>query len=106
MGFNWNQGATYKYVGNSVACSKKDICHKLKWKWSQTIGKLTNVTRFFDFGRSSRNPKWNELQAVESEANEDWFGAVFHLEKILSLNPENKDVKTRIATAKDRLKAK
>jgi WD40 repeat protein len=55
---------------------------------------------------SSPDPKWNELQAAESEANEDWFGAVFHLEKILSLNPENKDVKTRIATAKDRLKAK
>ena len=55
---------------------------------------------------SSPDPTWNESQAVESEANEDWFGAVFHLEKILSLNPENKDVKTRIATTKDRLKAK
>lgn len=52
------------------------------------------------------DPNWHFAQAEESEKNQLWFATVFHLKKILEIDPENLNVKKRLATAEAKLKEK
>jgi hypothetical protein len=42
---------------------------------------------------------WHEQEAGECEASHHWFGAVFHLRRLLELNPLNPEVSARLAVA-------
>jgi hypothetical protein len=44
------------------------------------------------------------LQAQESEVQAQWFAAVFHLERLGSLKPDDASLEKRLAQAKDHLR--
>jgi WD40 repeat protein/serine/threonine protein kinase len=46
---------------------------------------------------------WHEQEAGECEASHRWFGAVFHLRRLLELNPLNSEVSARLAVAQGAL---
>ena len=46
---------------------------------------------------------WHEREAGECEASHRWFVAVFHLRRLLELNPQNPDVIARLAVAQGAL---
>ena len=46
---------------------------------------------------------WHEQEAGECEASHRWFGAVFHLRRVLELNPQNPEVSARLAVAQGAL---
>jgi hypothetical protein len=46
---------------------------------------------------------WHEGEAAECEASQRWFAAVFHLRRLLELNPSNPEVIGRIAAAQSAL---
>jgi WD40 repeat protein len=43
---------------------------------------------------------WHEFQAEQSEAEQDWFGATFHLEQLLALDPDSPSLTNRLLVAK------
>ena len=48
--------------------------------------------------------RWHEFQADDSESKDQWFAAVFHLERILSLHRGDQDIAERLAKARNHLK--
>jgi hypothetical protein len=47
---------------------------------------------------------WHEFQARESESEKQWSAAVFHLEHLLSLRPNDPSLVNRLTRAKEHLK--
>ena len=46
-----------------------------------------------------RQAGWHQNEAAEAESRRDWFAAVVHLQRLVKLEPENSDVRERLATA-------
>jgi WD40 repeat protein len=47
---------------------------------------------------------WHEFEAEESELEQQWFGAAFHLQQLLSIRPNNPALIDRLARAQQPLK--
>jgi hypothetical protein len=45
---------------------------------------------------------WHLAQAAEAEGGEDWFAAVFHLDRLLAGDPDNADLRRRRDRARDK----
>ncbi|MGD0260967.1 MAG: serine/threonine-protein kinase [Verrucomicrobiota bacterium] len=48
---------------------------------------------------------WHEFQAEESELEQQWFAAAFHLQRLLSMRPGDQSLAERLARAQERLKS-
>jgi WD40 repeat protein len=54
-----------------------------------------------DFSTSDEEiAAWHQRQADESEKSDEWFAVVFHLERLLALQPEDAALSNRLAAAK------
>jgi len=47
---------------------------------------------------------WHEFQAEDSEMQEQWQAAAFHLERLLELRPDDPSINVHLATVKGHLK--
>jgi hypothetical protein len=47
---------------------------------------------------------WHESQAEECEAEQQWFAAAFHLERLLNSHPDNPTLLARLDRAKEHLR--
>ena len=48
--------------------------------------------------------KWHEFQVDESESEEDWAAAIFHLEHLLQLQPNDKSLQEHLARTREQQK--
>jgi WD40 repeat protein len=48
---------------------------------------------------------WHEFEAEDSEANQEWYAAVFHLQQLLSLHPDSPKILDRLTRANEHLKS-
>ena len=51
------------------------------------------------------NPNWHLAQAIESEKNNQWFAATFHLKKLLEFESYKEDATKRLASIEKKAKA-
>ena len=53
----------------------------------------------------NREASWHAREVVAFETTRDWFPAVFHLERLVALEPANAEYRTRLDKAKAALAA-
>jgi len=48
-------------------------------------------------------PEWHREQATECEKQSNWFAAAFHLRRLVTLEPNDTDVKVRLTFAEKKI---
>jgi len=72
----------------------------------EALWKSLHTRHVEDFVTSpSQVIRWHQFQVEEAESQENWPAAVFHLKRLLSLNPGDTAVSTHLATVTERLKS-
>jgi eukaryotic-like serine/threonine-protein kinase len=72
-------------------------------RWQSLKNSLPNGARFLP---ELADERWHEVKAVDAEQDQDWFAAIWHLERLRKFQPDNWRLTARIGWAKLRRKEK
>jgi len=87
-----------KLVSNAGASGRPSETLRAIWERLRTHYPKTFSTS------SNEIEKWHEFKADESELEQNWFAAAFHLERLVSSRPDDQSISKHLTEAKEHLK--